>query len=848
MYAPLVTSKLSTAQRGRVRTQPQRSRDKAAPQSGKGTKGAPATGQPEGSRPRGTKAQGDKSTEGEPKGQPEGAMSPEGFTDELEAVEQLIGSSFDQAIEEQRELEEYLAESDAKRIGVNMSFGELCKWFKIPHELQDSYYTWLLNRNSRSSKKQGQPRFKEDQFPRVRGQYIKPGLIVPPPYGKDWAQLIEDRGTKWKSKYLDYEAAKRAEVALHCVVEAIRAATAIPYIDKELALEDDVVKREQLVASRVILEANKTKKRRAKAKANTGKAADLPECPATTRKALFQENREEANEWLKSVLKEWQGFEDLGVFEHNFTKEELAKRGVTSRPVPLTEALEYKWGKHGELDRRKTRYPLAGHPGNMQKGVHYKETYAPTPSQNSTRLLSALTVLYKLFRKTGDISQAYCRADLPEDELIAVVYPPAFKRTHPVTGEELFALLKKSLYGHPAAGRYWDKWRNMKMLEWFNDNETGWKARRSQKEPSLLIVFHGEEWALVLTHTDDIDAVGTSQEILEDIFSKCNEEWEVKATDPSFMLGIERNMSENEDGVTEIEMKMTAFIEGMMETFKEWKIDKKIDTPVKEGLFISKPWKTGDPSSEAKGKEIIARGGQSLLGMLLWAARGCYPECVLGTSMLGRIMAQPTEEFWNNAVWMMNYMYQNRHRGIKFSSNGNSKPVAFVDSSNKPDPGDGKCQYGYNVKLAGGPVIFSSKKHSHIGLSAAHNEYMALHWCNRHVLWLRQLLTEIGLQEMTQEPTLVRGDNKAANTLCYEDIVTTGNQFIYVPYHFNKEVISQKQVKTLFVRSAENDADLMTKAVAKGVHRNLINRLTGYEVFMDADAEKWSKEKAELSQ
>ena len=40
----------------------------------------------------------------------------------------------------------------------------------------------------------------------------------------------------------------------------------------------------------------------------------------------------------------------------------------------------------------------------------------------------------------------------------------------------------------------------------------------------------------------------------------------------------------------------------------------------------------------------------------------------------------------------------------------------------------------------------------------------------------------------------------------------------------------------------------MTKAVAKGVHRNLINRLTGYEVFMDADAEKWSKEKAELSQ
>ena len=184
---------------------------------------------------------------------------------------------------------------------------------------------------------------------------------------------------------------------------------------------------------------------------------------------------------------------------------------------------------------------------------------------------------------------------------------------------------------------------------------------------------------------------------------------------------------------------------------------------------------------------------------------------------------------------------------LEFSSRGNTRPVAFVDSSNKPDPGDGKCQYGFDIKLTGGPVIFASKKHSHVGLSAAHNEYMALHWCNRQVVWLRELLNEIGLREMIAEPTVVRGDNKAANTLCYEDIITTGNQFIYTPYHFNKEVTSQRHVRTLFVRSPENDADLTTKAVKKGVHTHLIGRLTGYEIFTDEDAENWSKEKAELN-
>ena len=759
--------------------------------------------------------------------------------DDLEAVDMLLGDSEEQRIAEQRELEKHLAESDAVKADINLSFGQLCKRLNVPFEFFEIYYEWLLmQKNSK-----GEPRFKKEWLPRQRGKYLKPGIKVPPPYGEVWEQLVNDRGRKWKSKYIDWEAAQNVERVMHCVMEAMRAATAFVYEDKTMSLETDPQKREVLIANRVTIEANKAKKRRDKAKSKAVDS-DLPECPKSTKQALYQENREEAYEWLNSVLKEWNGLDELGVFEHNFTRQELRDRGVTSTPVPLTEALEYKFGKDGKIDRRKTRYPLSGHPGNMQKNVHYKETFAPTPSQNSSRLLVALMVLYDLVRKCGDISQAYCLADLPEEEAIAVRYPSAFKRFHPKTGEELFAMLRKSLYGHPAAGRYWDKWRNQKILLWFNKRP--WKAKRSIREPSLVIITRGDEWALVLTHTDDIDSVGTSTSIVEDIFSKLREEWEVRDTDPSFMLGVERNIPETEDGTKECELKMTAFVDGMMETFKEWKTEKTMHTPVKEDLFISKPVKL-DASSEAKAKEIIARGGQTLLGMLLWAARCCYPECLLGTSMLGRVMARPTEEFWNNAVHMMNYMYQNRHRGIKFSSTGNRVPVAHVDASNKPDPSDGKCQYGFDVMLAGGPIIAVSKKLSHIGLSAAHNEYMALHWCNRQVMWLRQLLTEIGLRDMVKEPTIVRGDNKAANTLCYEDIVTTGNQFIYTPYHYNKEVCAMKEIQVMFIRSPENTADVMTKATKRGVHRYLAPKLTGYEVFTDDDATFANEEKAQVS-
>ena len=60
----------------------------------------------------------------------------------------------------------------------------------------------------------------------------------------------------------DYEAAQQLDTLAHYVGESIRAATAIVYEDKTLALTESRTERENLVAQRVILEANKAKKRK----------------------------------------------------------------------------------------------------------------------------------------------------------------------------------------------------------------------------------------------------------------------------------------------------------------------------------------------------------------------------------------------------------------------------------------------------------------------------------------------------------------------------------------------------------------------------------------------------------
>jgi hypothetical protein len=174
------------------------------------------------------------------------------------------------------------------------------------------------------------------------------------------------------------------------------------------------------------------------------------------------------------------------------------------------------------------------------------------------------------------------------------------------------------------------------------------------------------------------------------------------------------------------------------------------------------------------------------------------------------------------------FMEQRAKVGIKFSADGNRIPVFMSDASNKPDPYDGKCHAGFTGHLANGPLVCKSFKLKHCGLSSEHNEYMGLTACLRAIVWLRQLLGEIGRNDMIENPTVVYGDNIQANRLCKEHFVTTGNQHIFMPYHWNREVIDELYAAVKWVQTDYNISDLMSKNVTSGVLKQLEGMLSGY--------------------
>jgi hypothetical protein len=655
---------------------------------------------------------------------------------------------------------------------------------------------------------------------------------LPQPTGRAWRELIKP--SEIKEAAVDQLNDELLAMAVRGVQQEIRELGPEPFKEGRARFAkstgiSEAEQRKAMSIKQIDYEFCENKRAcQAKARRQKAVAVDTVPEPRSTREALERD----PTGWSKSIREEVDPLIKMGVLDEGpdrkgYTKRQLLEEGIdinVKKAVGLGLYHTHKFDKEGEVDRLKSRAAIQGHKGNMQRGNHFTETFTPTPKEDTARLLIAIMCLYNLVMMTGDVVKAYCWAPLPPGDLIAVKYPPGLKKYDPITGEELYMVLRKNLYGHPAAGRSWGKLRDSEIKKHFNEN--GWTCRQCEMDPCLFYFLRGDAWALVSIHTDDMDAVGTNKEILEGIFDKVNEIWELKRTDPELMLGVCRKVTRDAKGnVVSCEQTMEAYIRGMAESFREHLPKRVINSFLPPKTSLSK----FDKPPDLEIQESQAKGYNRAVGMIVWAVRHVAPIGKYGVTQLCTVMATPGHAAFEAAMHAIAYLEQRAKKGIKFSASGNRIPVFMTDASNKPDPNDGLCHAGFTGHLANGPLTAKSFKLKHRGLSSEQNEYMGVTACLRAVVWLRQLLSEIGRDDMLQEPTVVYGDNIQANRLCKEHFVSTGNQHIFMPYHWNREVIDAKMAVIKWVQTTYNISDLMSKNVTTGVVKQLDGLLSGYD-------------------
>jgi hypothetical protein len=100
---------------------------------------------------------------------------------------------------------------------------------------------------------------------------------------------------------------------------------------------------------------------------------------------------------------------------------------------------------------------------------------------------------------------------------------------------------------------------------------------------------------------------------------------------------------------------------------------------------------------------------------------------------------------------------------------------------------------------------------------------MAESLATRQVIWLRTLTAELGIPY--SGPTILNVDNQGAISYSYNAINHGRTKHIDIQHHFIREKLISNEIHIQYCATDDNLADLLTKALPKPKHDDLVKRL-----------------------
>ena len=110
-----------------------------------------------------------------------------------------------------------------------------------------------------------------------------------------------------------------------------------------------------------------------------------------------------------------------------------------------------------------------------------------------------------------------------------------------------------------------------------------------------------------------------------------------------------------------------------------------------------------------------------------------------------------------------------------------------------------------------------------VALSSAEAEFRGLAKGLCELLWIKRLLTEIGFAPISEIDLFC--DNKAAIAISQDPVQHDRTKHVEIDRHFIKENLEARIIRFPFVKSEDQLADVLTKAVSSKVFHNSLCKL-----------------------
>jgi hypothetical protein len=480
--------------------------------------------------------------------------------------------------------------------------------------------------------------------------------------------------------------------------------------------------------------------------------------------------------------------------------------------LPCKEVFKIKVDERGEVSEFKARFTPKGF--RQKYGKDFFDTFARTGQYKTLRVALSLVAKWDHELQQFDVPTAFLNAPVEED--IYMELPAGFEQPGMV------CKLQKSLYGLKQAPRNWDR-----MVHKFITGDMAFKATVSDpslyskrsRSGRLMMIYRFVDDMQGSHHAEDAAEFAESVALLQARFNI------KQLKTATWMLGMRITRDRQARTIT---LDQELYVTKALEKFG-----------FEQCRPVSAPEAVGAAHDANPALDVPADAQRymEMTGTLMYAAISTRPDIAHAVHYLASNMQAPTARHMQAAERVLRYLAGTKEVGLVFGSRngggvGDSRGwrtsaqvdvCAFADADWANDRGDRRSVTGWVAKLNGDPVSWSSKKQRVVALSTCEAELYAEAAAIQEVLWLRGLMEELGLH--TQTGSTVYGDNQSAIAASANGVKSERTKHVDVKYHFVTESVERGVVTLKWVPTAQQQADIFTKALAAPVFTTLRQQL-----------------------
>ncbi|KAK1419234.1 hypothetical protein QVD17_28397 [Tagetes erecta] len=435
-----------------------------------------------------------------------------------------------------------------------------------------------------------------------------------------------------------------------------------------------------------------------------------------------------------------------------------------------------------KIYRYKARLVAKGYA--QEPGVDFDEVFAPVARLESVRLIISIAANQGWELHHLDVKTAFLNGDLKEE--IFVAQPEGFVKK----GEEHKVYkLSKSLYGLKQSPRAWNTKLNAILMNL--------KFHRCSQEQAVYRKIVGTNLTLIGVYVDDLIVTGSDLKSIMEFKHDMAKNFEMSDLGKlTYYLGVEVFQGKDEVCIKQEAYAKKILKEAGMLNCNPTHVP--MDPNVKVAKFEDE-------------EDFDATRYRKMVGCLRYLLQ-TRPDLAFSVGVVSRYMQNPKQSHAAIIKQILRYLQGTCGYGIKYNRGANMI-IGYSDSSHNIDEDDGRSTTGHVFYNGSSPITWCSQKQSTVALSSCEAEYMAANAAACQAVWLKELISEISNKK--SQPVVLRVDNTSAIALVKNPVFHGKTKHIKSRYHFIRECVANEDVSIEHVSSANQKADILTKALGK---------------------------------